>query len=84
MMENRLCMPNEEILKREIMEEAHCPTYSMHPSNTKMYRILRESYWLQSLKKEIADFMAKCLVCQQIKAKHQCPSGTLQTLLIPE
>ena len=44
MLGNRLCMPNEETLKREIMEEAHCVVYSMHPSSTKMYRTLRENY----------------------------------------
>ena len=44
MLGNRLYVPNEETLKREIMEEAHCAAYSMHPSSMKMYRTLREKY----------------------------------------
>ncbi len=40
-----LCVPNEEKLKREIVEEAHCSAYLMHPGRTKMYRTLRENYW---------------------------------------
>ena len=36
------------------------------------------------MKKEIAEFIAKCLTCQQIKAEHQAPSGKLQYLSIPE
>ena len=36
------------------------------------------------MKREIADFVSRCLVCQQIKAEHQRPSGTLQPLSIPE
>ena len=36
------------------------------------------------MKKEIAEFIAKCLTCQQIKAEHQAPSGKLQSLSIPE
>ena len=28
---SRLCVPNVEILKREIMEEAHNSVYAMHP-----------------------------------------------------
>ena len=84
MLGNRICVPNEETLKREIMEEAHCSAYSMHPGSTKMYRTLKESYWWQGMKKEIVDFVAKCLVCQQIKAEHQRPLGTLQPLPIHE
>ena len=36
------------------------------------------------MKKDIADFVTKCLVCQQVKAEHQHPAGTLQPLAIPE
>ena len=36
------------------------------------------------MKREVADFMARCLVCQQVKMKHQKPSGTLQSLDISE
>ena len=66
------------------MEEAHCSAYSMHPGSTKMYRTLRENYWWIGMKKDIADFVARCLVCQQVKAEHQYPAGTLQSLAIPE
>ena len=36
------------------------------------------------MKKEVAEFVAKCLTCQQIEAEHQTPSGKLQSLSIPE
>ena len=36
------------------------------------------------MKREVADFVARCLVCQQVKAEHQKPSGKLQSLDIPE
>jgi hypothetical protein len=36
------------------------------------------------LKKDIADYLAKCLECQQVKAEHQHPVGLLQPLPIPE
>ena len=32
------------------------------------------------MKREIAQFVAQCLVCQQVKAKHQRPAGLLQPL----
>lgn len=36
------------------------------------------------MKREIADFVSRCLTCQLIKAEHQKPSGLLQPLEIPE
>ena len=35
---NRLCVPNDFALKKEIMEEAHRTPYLVHPGSTKMYR----------------------------------------------
>ncbi|KAL0446407.1 UNVERIFIED_CONTAM: hypothetical protein Slati_1768600 [Sesamum latifolium] len=34
----RMCVPNVEELRTEIMHEAHYAPYAMHPGNTKMYR----------------------------------------------
>ncbi|KAH9685255.1 Endonuclease [Citrus sinensis] len=83
-MGNRLCVPDIKDLKKEIMEEAHCSAYAMHPGSTKMYRTLRDHYWWQGMKREIAEFVSRCLVCQQIKAEHQRPAGCSQPLPIPE
>ena len=70
---SRMCVPEIGELKREIMEEAHSSAYAMHPGSTKMYHTLREHYWWKGMKKEIADFVSRCLTCQQVKAEHQKP-----------
>lgn len=36
------------------------------------------------MKGDIADHVSKCLVCQQVKIEHQRPTGSLQSLPIPE
>ena len=36
------------------------------------------------MKREIAEFITRCAVCQQIKAEHQKPGGLLQPLPIPQ
>jgi len=36
------------------------------------------------MKREITQYVAKCLVCQQVKAEHQRPAGLPQPLPIPE
>ncbi|XP_027155148.1 uncharacterized protein LOC113755310 [Coffea eugenioides] len=49
-----------------------------------MYHDVKELYWWDGLKKDVAEFVQKCLICQQVKAEHQKPSGLLQPLEIPE
>ena len=80
----RLCVPDVIELKKEIMEEAHSSAYAMHPGSTKMYRTLKDHYWWRSMKRERAEFVSKCLTCQQIKIEHLKPAGLLQPLSIPE
>jgi hypothetical protein len=81
---DRLCVPKDSTIKREILEEAHHSPYTVHPGSTKMYHDLREVYWWNNMKREIAHFVEQCLTCQQVKVEHQRPSGLLQPLPIPE
>ena len=78
-----MCVPEYGELKREIMEEAHSFAYAMHPGSTKMYKTLKEHYWWNGMKKEIASFVSRCLTYQQVKAEHQRPAGKIQLLPIP-
>ena len=78
-----MCVPEIGELKREIMEEAHSSAYAMHPGSTKMYHTLREHYWSKGMKKEIVDFVSRCINCQQVKAEHQKPARKIQPLPIP-
>ena len=83
MMGDRLCVPDTDGLRSEILDEAHNAPYAMHPGMTKMYKTLRQHYWWPGLKKDVAGFISRCLTCQQVKAEHQAPSGKLQPLPIP-
>ncbi|KAL0327474.1 UNVERIFIED_CONTAM: Transposon Tf2-11 polyprotein [Sesamum angustifolium] len=56
----RICVPDVEGLRREILQEAHNAPYSMHPGTTKMYQNLRPYYWWQIMKEEVTEFVAKC------------------------
>ena len=81
---NQLCVPNDLDLKVEILKEAHNTSYTIHPGGTKMYRDLKETFWWNNMKREIAQYVAQCLVCQQVKIEHQRPAGFLQPLPILE
>ena len=40
----RLCVPDVDDLRKEILEEAHYSTYSVHLGSTKMYHALKDTY----------------------------------------
>ncbi|KAL4026616.1 hypothetical protein IC575_015052 [Cucumis melo] len=82
--ERRLCMPSDSAVKTELLSEAHSSPFSMHPGSTKMYQDLKRVYWWRNMKREVAEFVSKCLVCQHVKAPRQKQAGLLQPLSIPE
>ncbi|CAN6721578.1 unnamed protein product [Malus baccata var. baccata] len=52
-------VPNNEELKKEILDEAHCSAYAMHPGGTKMYHTIRPFYYWPGMKREIAEYVVK-------------------------
>ncbi|XP_070039939.1 uncharacterized protein [Nicotiana tomentosiformis] len=77
-LQGRLCVPNVNGLRESILEEAHSSRYSIYPGATKMYRDLRQHYSWRGMKKDIVEYVSRCLNCQQIKYEHQRPGGLLQ------
>ena len=83
-MKGQVCVPNVDDLRRAIMEKAQCSTYAMHPGSTKMYRTIKKNYWWSDMKKDIDEYVSKCLVCQQVKVEYHKPAETLQPLPKPK
>ena len=81
---DRFCVPNDDELKKSILEETHSASFAMHPGSTKMYQDLKTSYLWSEMKRDVLKFMTKCMVCQKVKAEHQVPSGLLQLIRIPK
>jgi hypothetical protein len=81
---NRLYVPNYDDLKRFIMDELHKRPYTGHPGYQKMITTTRKQFYWPGLKKDIANYLSKCLECQQVKAEHRHPAGLLQPLPITE
>ncbi|XP_017629000.1 uncharacterized protein LOC108471976 [Gossypium arboreum] len=73
----RMCIPKDNDIRQSILREAHSGLYAMHPGRNKMYRNLCELSWWPGLKREVMEFVSKCLVCQKVKAEHQLSSGLL-------
>jgi hypothetical protein len=75
--EKRICVPNDSDLRKLIFQEAHETSYSVHPGNTKMYIDVKERFWWNNMKRDIAEYIAKCDVCSRVKSEHQKPTGLL-------
>ena len=76
----RVCVPDDNDLRKAILEEAHSGSFSIHPDSTKMYQDLKMSFWWSGMKRDVSEFVTKCLVCQRVKAEHQVPSRLLQPI----
>ncbi|XP_070005260.1 uncharacterized protein [Nicotiana sylvestris] len=70
-------------LSRQVMEKSHYSHYSIHPGAIKMYHDIRVVYWWDGMKKDIAEFVAQCSNCQQVKIEHKKSGGLLQAMEIP-
>ncbi|GKA39082.1 putative reverse transcriptase domain-containing protein, partial [Tanacetum coccineum] len=81
---DRIWIPSVGGVRKLIMDKAHTSRYSVHPGADKMYYDLRDLYWWPGMKRDIAEYVSRCLTCSKIKDEHQKPSGFLQQPEIPE
>jgi len=80
--DKQIYLPDDKVFKDEVLNEAHESKFIVCPSSTKMYQDLKEFYWWPNMKKEVVGYVAMCVVCQQVKVKHQKLARPLQPLLV--
>ncbi|CAN6454525.1 unnamed protein product [Victoria cruziana] len=80
----RVWIPSDAGLRNELLDSLHSSRFTIHPGGTKMYRAARHHFWWPGMRKDIADFVAHCLICQQVKAEHQRPGRLLTPWELPE
>ena len=81
--DGRLCVPQDESLKKAILEDSHRSKMTIHPGGDKMYRDMKQVFFWARMKKDVVEFVARCLVFQQVKAEQKNPGGFLHPLEIP-
>jgi hypothetical protein len=64
-------VPNIKELNDQILREAHESAYSIHPIGNKMYHHLKATSWWYGMKRDVAEYVALCDTCQQVKAEPQ-------------
>ncbi|GJX17158.1 putative reverse transcriptase domain-containing protein [Tanacetum coccineum] len=80
---DQIWVPLKGDVRTLIMDEAHKSKYFVHRGVDKIYYDLRDRYWWSSMKKDIVEYVNKCLTCLKVKAEHQSPSGLLKQPKIP-
>ena len=62
----------------------HNVPYAGHPGYQKILAKIKSHYFWPGMKREITEYIARCMECQKVNAKHRQLTGLLQPLPIPE
>ena len=60
------------------MDEIHKAPYPGHPGYRKTIYTARKQHFWPGMKKDTAEYISKCIKCQQVKVEHQHPTDLLQ------
>lgn len=80
----RIFVPNQKAIKQYIPDEFHRSPYMVHLGYQNLFSTIKNNYFWHGMRKDILDYLAKCLECQQVKEEHQHLAGLLHPLPIPE
>eukprot|EP00253_Pinus_taeda_P024492 PITA_24492 len=69
----RMYIPDDKDLRDTILGEAHRAVYYAHSGVGKMYADTKKLFFWSGMKRDITQFVAKCLECQQVKVDHCHP-----------
>ena len=83
-LDGRLCVPQTRDLVKTILEEAHHSKLTIHPGGDKMYKDIKRVFFWNGMKKDVAEFVSKCLMCQQAKPEQKKPGGLFHPLEVPQ
>jgi hypothetical protein len=77
-------VPNSQELKIMILREMHNVPYVRHSRYQKTIAVVKSQYYWPGMKKEVFEYIAKCLESKKVKVEHRHPGGLFQPLPIPE
>ncbi|XP_073121872.1 uncharacterized protein [Henckelia pumila] len=54
----RIVVPDIAELRQQILNEAHCSKFSIHPGGRKMYNDLKQKFWWKRMKADVANYQS--------------------------
>lgn len=79
----RFFLSHSSALKDIMMREHHETPIGGHAGAEKTYQRLSANFYWVGMRKEVKEFVARCMTCQTIKYSTSSPQGLLQPLEIP-
>ncbi|GAU19157.1 hypothetical protein TSUD_79800 [Trifolium subterraneum] len=79
----RLVIPRDSNLLHKVLFEFHTSPIGGHSSITRTLARIKSQFYWPDMKKDIIEYVQKCIVCQQAKTTNTSPAGLLQPLPIP-
>jgi hypothetical protein len=83
MYKGKVYVPNSREMKNIVLREMHNVPYVGNPGYQKTIAVVGSQYFWSRIKKEVDNYISRCLECQKVKTKHKHPIGMLQPLTIP-
>jgi hypothetical protein len=84
MYRHRVYVSTDQELKSLLLSEMHKVPYVGNLGYRKTFVAVKKQYYWPCMKKEVVDFIARCLECQKVKTKHKHSIGLTQPFPIPE
>lgn len=79
-----LVVPNDPELRRNIIQMHHDAPTAGHPGQTRTLELIRRSYWWETMRADVDDYVAHCDKCQRNKPQTGKQPGTLSPLPLPD
>ena len=70
-------------LRDKVLYESHSPPYVGHRGIQATTQAVETYFYLRHLRKDVQEYVSKCIVCQKVKFDRGKALGLLQSLPIP-
>jgi hypothetical protein len=84
MHKNRIYVPSSRELRNLVLKEMHDVPYAGHLGYQKTITVVRSQFFWLGMKKDVVDYIDRCMECQKVKDEHRHPARLLQPLPIPK
>jgi hypothetical protein len=81
---NRIYVSNSHELRGTILKEMHNVSYDGHLGYQKTVAGVKSQYYWSGMKREIVEYISKCMECQKVKVEHRHHAWLLHPLPIPK
>ena len=81
---DKLVVPDQGILRTELIREVHAGLPTAHPGQDKTYAYLTSRFWWPNMRKDSDQYVKNCLECCSSKVLKDKTPGLLKPLPVPE